>query len=113
MGAARQYSVYEIDEAGRPLARAAVRGDALQIVLALLPLLEPDVLRRLRCDEIGAIQRQQRDAAKVVWTLALETEARLQGMSGPSAVVIDGGVTPDDEDDEPDEPTALHEGGRA
>lgn len=115
MGAAQQYSVYEIDETGRPRARAAMRGDALHVVLLLLPRLNPDVLRWLRCDEIGAIQRRQLAASKVVWTPELEAEARLQGMSGPSAPVIDGGVTPDDDDepDEPDEPTTLHEGGRS
>jgi len=106
-------------DAGVPLA---------PLVLALLPRLEPGVLRRLRCDEIGAIQRRQLAASKVVWTPALEAEAVRQGMSGPGAAdaprrevaadtpavwVIDGGILPDDEDDEPDEPTTLHEGGRS
>ena len=125
----QQYSVFEIDETGRRQSlRAAMCGDALQVVLALLPRLEPGVLRRLRCDEIGAIQRRQLAASKVVWTPALEAEAVRQGMSGPGAAdaprrevaadtpavwVIDGGILPDDEDDEPDEPTTLHEGGRS
>lgn len=107
MGAAQQYSVYEIDETGRP--RAVVYGTALQVVLLLLPRLNPDMLRWLWCDEIGAIQRRQLAASKVVWTPELEAEARLQGMSGPSAPVIDGGVTPDDDDE--DTTLAPSEGG--